>query len=86
MLKVGDAVIFADGYREEHPALVTTVWTQDMINVAFISTNEAETDQYGRQIKRESSVGRHSESNCYGRSFRAVDSEQPQYKTHPQQS
>ena len=50
-MKARDAVIFADGQREEHNALVTTVWiwTEDTINVVYISSNEAETE-YDRQF------------------------------------
>jgi len=71
MLKVGDSVIYTDPMRNDHAALVQTVWTQDMVNVVFVSADERKQDQYGRQIEHETSVGRYnSETNCYGRCFR----------------
>lgn len=82
-VKVGDAVIFADPLRNEHDAVVTAVWGPDCINVVFVSTDESKTDTYGRQIERETSVSRHSENNCFGRSFRPVGSEKPEYRAYP---
>lgn len=71
MLKVGDPVIYTDPMRNDHAAMVTTIWTQDMINVVYVSADENKQDQYGRQIERETSVGRYSAvTNCYGRCFR----------------
>ena len=82
MLKVGDHVIYTDPTRKDHAALVTTIWTQDMINVLFVSSDEAKQDQYGRQIERETSVGRYSENNCHGRCFRDLGVEAA-FKEHP---
>ena len=84
-VKVGDAVVFVDPVRREHPAIVTAVWSRDCVNVVFVSTDENKSDSYGRQIERETSVGRHSESNCFGRSFRPVGSERPEYREYPLQ-
>ncbi len=84
-VRVGDAVIFVDPIRNEHDALVTAVWSKDCINVVFVSADESKTDSYGRQIERETSVSRHSESNCFGRSFRPVGSERPEYRPYPLQ-
>lgn len=70
MPKVGDSVIYTDPVRVDHSAIVTTVWSADCVNVVYVSADEAKQDQYGRQIERETSVGRYSEANCYGRCFR----------------
>lgn len=84
-VKVGDAVVYADPIRHEYNAVVTAVWSKDCINVVFVSTDEDKTDSYGRQIERATSVTRHSESNCFGRSFRPVGSEKPEYRSYPVQ-
>lgn len=84
-VKVGDAVIFVDPIRNEHNAVVTAVWSPDCINVVFVSTDESKTDSYGRQIERETSVSRHSDTNCFGRSFRPVGSVKPEYRSYPVQ-
>lgn len=80
---VGDTVIFVDPVRRERAAVVTAVWGPDCINVVFVSNDESKTDSYGRQIERETSVNRHSESFCFGRSFRPVGSERPEYRQYP---
>jgi hypothetical protein len=82
-VKVGDSVVFVDPTRHEHNAVVTAVWSKDCINVVFVSTDENKTDSYGRQIERETSVMRHSDTNCFGRSFRPVGSKLPEYRSYP---
>jgi hypothetical protein len=71
-VKVGDVVIYTDEVRNDHNAIVTAIWGQDCINVVFLSPDESKTDPYGRQIERQTSVARHTETNNYGRSFRDV--------------
>ncbi len=85
-MNVRDSVIFADSMRVEHQALVTAVFTPDCINVVYVTGDETRTDQYGRQTVRETSVPRFNEANCFGRTFRAVDSEQPTYREYAQQT
>lgn len=80
MLKIGQHVIFADPQREEHDALITTVWNDDLVNVVYVSSDPAREDSYGRQTMRESSVSRYSESCCFGRTFRDPASVKPDYK------
>ena len=59
MPTVGDAVIFVDERRKQHCALVTEVHGTDeapSVNLLYVSDDENERDNYGRQIKRQSSV------------------------------
>jgi hypothetical protein len=72
MLKPGDPVIYTDEIRIDHNAVVTAVWSADLINVVFVSPDESKTDSYGRQIERQTSVSRYSETNNFGRCFREV--------------
>ncbi len=62
-LNVGDAVVWIDEHRVEHPALVTRVWPQMSgdarepgVNLVFVVKDESKTDPYGRQIERRTSV------------------------------
>lgn len=82
-IQIRDHVIYADAQRVEHDALVTTIWSPDCINVVYVSGDETKTDNYGRQIARETSVSRFSENNCFGRSFREVGTPTPEYRTAP---
>jgi hypothetical protein len=86
LTRVGGTVIYTDGYRRDHDALVTAVWGPNCINVVFTSGDSAKEDPYGRQIERETSVSRYDAvSNNFGRCFRdvgvdAVFVERPQSK------
>jgi hypothetical protein len=81
--KVGGVVIYTDGYRRDHDALVTAVWGSDCINVVFVCGDESKTDAYGRQIERETSVSRYNAtSNNFGRCFRDVGVE-AMFVEHP---
>lgn len=86
MTKIGDVVVYTDGYRRDHDALVTAVWGPNCVNVVFVSGDGAKEDTYGRQIERETSVGRYDAAgNNFGRCFRdvgveAVFAERPQSK------
>ena len=62
-MEVGDSVRYFDQYGKEHNALVTAVWngasygsSEPGLNLVLVSDNDAETDQYGRQISRQTSV------------------------------
>ena len=59
-LKVGDPIIWIDEHKEEHPALVTKVWESvgglPGVNLVYVVKDEPKTDQYGRQIQRQTSV------------------------------
>ncbi len=54
--KIGDSVTFINSLRQEIPALVTAVWSQLCINVVIVSDDVNQTDTYGRQIQRHTSV------------------------------
>ena len=70
MVKVGDVVTFVDAVTVEHDALVTAVWSENCINVVYVSDDETRTDTYGRQILRETSVSREGTFTAHGRFFR----------------
>lgn len=79
MAKVGEMVIFTDPKGVDHNALVTTVWGPYCINLVRLSDNPDETDQYGRQIKRESSVSIGSAHSAHGNYFRFPDQPKKEY-------
>ncbi len=84
LTKVGGTVIYTDGYRHDHEALVTAVWGPNCVNVVFTSSDESKNDTYGRQIERETSVSRYdATSNNFGRCFRDVGVEAT-FVEHPQ--
>lgn len=61
-VKIGDAVTYVDQFGVEHNALVTQVWSGGPppgINCVYVSDNEDERDQYGRQIRREATSVQH---------------------------
>lgn len=81
MVNIGDAVVYADSVREEHAALVTDVHSQNCVNVVVVSADKTKYDSYGRQMERYTSVGRFNEAGMnFGNTFRAVDSEKPEYQ------
>lgn len=84
MTKVGGAVVYTDGHRRDHNALVTAVWGPNCINVVFVCGDSAKEDTYGRQIERETSVSRYDAAgNNFGRCFRDVGVEAV-FVEHPQ--
>lgn len=76
MLKPGNIVLYADPTRKIHLALVTTAWSNDYINVVLVSPDEKMTDQYGRQIQRETSVPRLTDATKGGRCFMDIRDEE----------
>lgn len=74
-LKVNDLVIYADPVGKPLNALVTAVWGPTCINIVLVSDNENETDSYGRQIKRFTSVCHKSVMNVHGNYWRYPDEE-----------
>lgn len=56
MVKVRDAVIFVDERGVLRPALVTAVWSETCVNLAFVNEDDAQRDDYGIKISRKSSV------------------------------
>lgn len=73
----GTACTYVDPVGVQHEALITACWKQDdegkpvNVNVVYVSTDPAEHDQYGRQIKRETSVLRYDPAtSAHGRYFK----------------
>lgn len=66
---VGDVVTYKDEVGTDHQALVLHVHSQNTINLLYLSSDEAKSDSYGRQIERASSVQRKSEWTANGRYF-----------------
>ncbi len=54
--EIGDAIVYHNEKGVGHNALITCVWGEYMINLTYVSSNESQKDDYGRQIIRESSV------------------------------
>lgn len=78
---VGEHVVFCDSSSVDHDALVTVVHGPYCVNLLYVSGNEKEQDQYGRQINRQSSVpiGRDGYS-AHGMYFRYPDQPRIQYR------
>lgn len=74
-LEVGSVVVYMDPVAKPMNALVTAVWGPTCINVVVMSDNEAETDTYGRQIKRFTSVSHKSVTPVHGNYWRWTDEE-----------
>jgi hypothetical protein len=75
--QLGDAVIYTDPVGRDHHAVITNGFGVDgrigsgaAINVAFVSSDSARTDAYGRQLERESSVQHQSVTPAHGRFWR----------------
>lgn len=83
-VSLGQTVIFCDPEGNDHEALVTAVWSQECVNVVYVSPDESETDSYGRQIKRSTSVPRGNRPWVHGNYFRTVDEEKIPYKAPEQ--
>lgn len=54
--KVGATIVYHNERGVAHNALITCVWGDYMINLLYVSSNETQKDDYGRQVIRESSV------------------------------
>lgn len=78
MVKVGEAVLYTDPYGHSFDAVVTADWniTEEnplgSINLVYVSGNTSETDQYGRQIKRDTSVPHRTNQSAPGRFWEIV--------------
>lgn len=75
-MEIGDTVIFTDPTGKDFNALVTTVWDGDgsvenpSVNLVYVSGDAGEHDQYGRQIKRNTSVVHESNQAAHGMKWR----------------
>lgn len=58
-MEIGDVVIYTDAKGVPHKALVTADWSyssQRSLNLVYVSSDETQSDSYGRQIARDTSV------------------------------
>ncbi len=81
---VEETVVWHDTKGKGHEVLVTAVHNDHVINIVRVSNNKNEQDQYGRQLKRESSVTHKSMSQVHGNYWR-FPWEDPNQKQPPQQ-
>lgn len=80
-VQVGDSVLFTEPNGTDRQALVTAVWSPSCINVVFVDGDEAKQDQYGRQIKRATSVSwAGSTGVAHGYIWRLPGEPKPAYK------
>lgn len=75
--RVGTAVEYVDERGVSHTALVTSDWGGGVndfpaVNVVYVSSDETQTDQYGRQIVREASAVHESRQLAPGRFWREL--------------
>ena len=82
----GDVIVYHDTHGTPHNALVTNAWggvLDGAVNLAYVSDDKNETDPYGQQLKRESSVSHVSKTNVFGRYWRRVNEEPRPMKVDP---
>lgn len=81
-LNIGDRVIYTDPLQKDHEALVTAVWDEASgapygdppgCNIIYVVDDESRSDQYGRQIERDTSVVHVSYQAAPGRQWRWPD-------------
>lgn len=76
-LRIGGSVTFVDTRGRQCPALVTNIHGEiehnPAINVAFVSLDEAQTDDYGRKTARASSVVHSSNQSAHGNYYVLVN-------------
>jgi hypothetical protein len=56
MKKIGDHITYIDPRGVAHEALTTAIWSETCVNLVYVSLDANEKDDYGQQIKRETSV------------------------------
>jgi hypothetical protein len=75
--RIGDVVEYVDPTGHSHNAIVTADWGAGSptasLNLVYVSDDESETDQYGRQIKRDTSVVAEASQPAHGRFWRELD-------------
>jgi hypothetical protein len=72
-LKFGQEVIFIDPYKREHRALITDVHGNTCCNLVFVSDDEKKTDDWGRQLERESSCVHISQNEARAHCWKHID-------------
>lgn len=72
----GDSIRYVDEFGKAHNALVTADHQpsekRPSVNLVYVSTEDSETDQYGRQIKRATSVVHKDNQGAHGRYWREL--------------
>lgn len=79
---IGDHVVYHDPVGKAHDALLTTIWSADehpLVNLVYISSDEARQDSYGRQIERQTSCNHASKMPVHGNYWRFPDEEPNAY-------
>jgi hypothetical protein len=76
---VGQPVVWHDSVGKAHDAIVTVAWSPTMVNVVFVSSDEAKQDSYGRQIERATSCQHKSVNQVHGYYWRFQDEEPNPY-------
>lgn len=74
-VKVGDVVQYVNPVGQPTNALVTAVWTPTCINVVTVSDDTNETDTYGRQIKRVTSLSHKGQMAVHGNYWKLTEEE-----------
>lgn len=82
---VGECVHYVDPVGQQSKALVTAVWSPTCINVVVVSDDTKESDTYGRQIKRFTSLSHKGSTPVHGNYWKFLHEElnpivQPQEK------
>lgn len=83
---VGELVIFHDTKNKPHNAIVTTIYSPYCINAAYVSSNENEQDNYGRQIKRTASCMHVSTQGMAHGNYWRYPNEEPRLYVAPVES
>jgi hypothetical protein len=77
---VGEPVKWHDPRGVEHDALITAVWTPECVNLILVSGDESKTDQYGRQIERQTSSSYKDANRVHGFYWRFPEDEPNPYQ------
>jgi hypothetical protein len=65
-VEIGEHVVYVDPIARKYNALVTNVFGPTCVNVIIVEKSEAQTDSYGRKLKRFSSVSHKSTTPAHG--------------------
>lgn len=73
-IEIGSAVVYVDPVGQERPAVVTNTFGDEncpSVNVVFVCKDATMTDNYGRQIGRQTSVTHQSKQGAPGNYWKA---------------
>lgn len=76
---VGQAVKWHNPNGVEHDALLTAVWSENLVNLVVVSQDTTKTDVYGRQTERYTSCSHASVSKVHGNYWRFAEEEPNPY-------